>query len=92
MRWPSRFIFGASVILFIPLFLLVRKLHEVWDQYNVPAYIQSSLRHGIAEQPQAIIGEVGDKVIVMAKLEKEDTSWVAEYLPEYTSSITSKYI
>jgi hypothetical protein len=28
-------------------------------------------------------GEVGDKVIVMAKLALEDTSWVAEHLPKY---------
>ena len=31
-------------------------------------------------------GEVGDKVIVMGRLASEDTSWVAEYLPKYTST------
>lgn len=31
-------------------------------------------------------GEVGDKVIVMARLASEDTSWVAENLPKYTST------
>lgn len=38
-------------------------------------------------------GEVGDKVIVMAKLAMEDTSWVAENLPEYvhTRFIISNY-
>lgn len=30
-------------------------------------------------------GEVGDKVIVMAKLAIEDTSWVAEHLSKYAS-------
>ena len=90
MRWSARFIFAGSIILLISFFLLVRKLNEVWDQYNVPGYIQSSLRHGIAGQPPDISGEVGDKIIIMAKLEKEDTSWVAEYLPEYASSISLK--
>jgi hypothetical protein len=31
-------------------------------------------------------GEVGDKVIIMAKLAVEDTSWVAEHLSEYALS------
>jgi hypothetical protein len=31
-------------------------------------------------------GEVGDKVIIMAKLAVEDTSWVAEHLSEYAFS------
>lgn len=31
-------------------------------------------------------GEVGDKVIVMGRLASEDTSWVAENLPKYTST------
>ena len=83
MRWPTRFLFGLSVALLIPIFLLVRKLDEIWDQYNVPAYIHSSIKHGILEQPQPLPGAIGDKIIVMAKLEEEDTSWVAEYLPEY---------
>ena len=87
MRWPARFIFGASIVLLIPIFLLVRKLNEVWDQYNVPAYIYSSIKHGTLDQPPPRPGTVGDKIIVMAKLEEEDTSWVAEYLPEYMSLV-----
>ena len=87
MRWPARFIFGASIVLLIPIFLLVRKLNEIWDQYNVPAYIHSSIKHGTLEQPGLLPGAIGDKIIIMAKLEEEDTSWVAEYLPEYVSLI-----
>jgi hypothetical protein len=82
MRRPARFLFGASIILLIPFFLLIRKLDEIWIQYNVPAYIQSSIEHGALEQPPPLPGAIGDKIIVMAKLEEEDTSWVAEYLPE----------
>ena len=83
MRWPTRFVFGASVILLLPLFLLVRKLNEIWDQYNVPDYIQASFGHGFQEQPPSISGQVGDKIVIMAKLQNEDTSWVQEYLPTY---------
>lgn len=33
------------------------------------------------------LGEVGDKVIVMAKLAVEDTSWVEEHLAKYTLTL-----
>ena len=84
MRWPARFVFGTSVILLLPLFLLVRKLNEIWDQYNVPAYIQATFGYGFQEQPSSISGQVGDKIVIMAKLEDQDTSWVKEHLPTYT--------
>lgn len=33
--------------------------------------------------------EVGDKIIVMAKLEEEDTDWVQDELPEYVTPLLS---
>ena len=83
MRWPRRFVLGASIILLIPILLLVRKLDEIWDQYNVPAYIQASFGHSFQDQPHPISGQIGDKIVIMAKLEDEDTGWVNEYLPTY---------
>jgi hypothetical protein len=37
-------------------------------------------------------GEVGDKVIVMAKLALEDTSWVGENLQKYVSRISPEFV
>lgn len=59
------------------------RLYSVWDQNNVAAYISASLGftvEGHFEQPP--LGMVDDKVIVMAKMENENTDWVAENLPE----------
>lgn len=59
------------------------RLYSVWDQNNVAAYISASLGftvEGHFEQPP--LGMVADKVIVMAKMENENTDWVAENLPE----------
>ena len=88
MRWPARSVLAASIILLLPLFLLVRKLNEIWDQYNVPAYIQASFDHGSQKQPPPISGQVGDKIVIMAKLENEDTSWVKEHSPTYILSFS----
>lgn len=73
--------------LLIVAFLIAVKvrLYDIWDQYNVPAYIGNSLgfRSG-AYDNVPLMGEAGDKIIVMAKMEKENTDWVGERLPEYT--------
>lgn len=86
MRWTLRFALTASILLVLLLLLLKRHLEDLWDQYNVPAYLRSSLkssfRHGSLEYPPPIPGKTGDKIIVMAKLEKEDTDWVVKNLPE----------
>lgn len=90
MRWVLRFFVTASLVAILPLLLLKNHLQDLSDQYNVNAYIHASLRNsfhdGKVEYHTPFAGKVGDKVIIMAKLEKEDTEWVAANLPEWVSS------
>ena len=90
MRWSLRFALSASVLLIILLLFLKSHLEDLWSQYSVGSYISHSWRntfqYGIVDNNPAFGGEPGDKVIVMAKLEKENTDWVTEHLPEYVLS------
>ena len=87
MRWSLRLILSAFFLLSIPLFLITRHFADIWDQYNISSYIaaswQNTFRYGTVENIPAFDGKPGDKVIIMAKLEKENTDWVTEELPEY---------
>lgn len=86
MRWVLRFFVSASLVAILLLVLLKNHLQDLSDQYNVNAYIhasiQNSFHYGTLEHHAPIAGKVGDKVIIMAKLEKENTDWVAANLPE----------
>jgi len=84
MKCSLRLLLGASLILLIPLFFLSRHLLDLWDQYNGSAYVVAFISHGNQVRTPPIPAQPGDKIIVMAKLEQENTDWVAEYLPEYT--------
>lgn len=90
MRWILRFFATASLVSILLLLLLKNHLQDLSDQYDVSAYIHASLRnsfhYGTLEYHAPFSGKVGDKVIIMAKLEKEDTEWVAANLPEWVSS------
>ena len=82
MKLGCRLLIAATLIAILLIAVRVR-LYEIWDQYNVRAYVGSSLGFGNGAYDSApLVGESGDKVIVMAKMEKEDTNWVAEHLPE----------
>ena len=91
MRWSLRFALSASILVILILFLLKNKLEDFWDQYDVTSYIgaswQNTFQHGTVENIPTFSGQHGDKVIIMAKLEKENTDWVAKELPEYASTI-----
>lgn len=81
MRRPLNLV--VAVVVVIGLLLLVKlKLYDIWDQYNVPAYVQSYVGPGENDFPLQD-GPPIDKVIVMAKVKMEDTTWVEENLPEY---------
>ena len=86
MRWLLRFAITAFALLLIPLFLLQSHIRDIWDQYSIGSYVGSSwvntFGHEEVESHRTFTGDVGDKVIIMAKLEEEDTSWVKEHLPE----------
>lgn len=84
MRWTLRFLLLA-ILLFVLATVLLIKSVEVWDQYNVPAYIWASLNTKFRHEAPAVRPSdgPGDKVVVMAKTEAQNTDWVAEHLPEY---------
>jgi hypothetical protein len=67
-------------------FFLFAHLHDLGDQYGVVDYFTFSVLHGKLRHPHQVPtpapDTAGDKVIVMAKMEHEDTSWVADELPE----------
>lgn len=83
MKGVSRVLICVSVLLLFSLYLLEAHLQDLYNQYRAGAYLVDWLdRNGPIHN--AAPGEVtpGDKVIVMAKLEEEDTTWVEEELPE----------
>ena len=85
MRLSCRSLIAATLIVAFVIAVKVR-LYDIWDQYNVPAYVGNSLGFGDGTYDNVpLVGEAGDKVVVMAKMEKENTDWVGEHLPEYTS-------
>ncbi|KAL2051011.1 hypothetical protein ABVK25_008757 [Lepraria finkii] len=91
MRWALRFALSASVLAFLLLVLLKNHLEDLWDQYDVTSYIGASwkntFKHGTVQNIPAFNGQPGDKVIIMATLEKENTDWVAEGLPDWQAAI-----
>jgi len=84
MRWVSLLKICGALIFFLLTLPLVLHLQDLLDQYDGYNYIASSLGgHGWHKSQISGVPTVGDKIIVMASLESEDTSWVAEELPEY---------
>ena len=77
----------ALVVSFVLLVLLVRHFADILGQYRTPEYIWSSLRNdnGLSATPMSLASPE-DKIIVLAKLEKEDTEWVKDLLPELVQS------
>ena len=93
MRLALRLVLLVTVFLLIVFLIVKIKLEEVWDQYSVSTYIahswENSFQHGAVQNIPAYGGEASDKVVIMAKTEKEDTDWVAENLPECVHSSTN---
>ena len=86
MRWSLRFALCTSAFLLILLLLLKNHVQDIWDQYSIGSYLRSkweiTFDHEEVESNRTFPGGPGDKVIIMAKLESEDTGWVTEHLPE----------
>jgi hypothetical protein len=65
--------------------LVLAHFQDLGDQYRVVDYFTFAVSNVTPKRPnqQKPSGKIpGDKVIVMAKMEHEDTSWVAEELSE----------
>ncbi|KAL8714952.1 MAG: hypothetical protein Q9225_006481, partial [Loekoesia sp. 1 TL-2023] len=85
MRWTLRFALPALLVVITLCTILYIKFAQIWDQYNAPAYawasLQNTFRGSKLDSTPPIPGKVEDKVVIMAKVESEDTQWVADYLP-----------
>lgn len=80
-------------ILAVGFIFLVAHLQNLGDSYGAIDYFTYSVAHWNLQRPhhhKPATGKVGDKIIVMAKMEHEDTTWVAEELPEYVGSPKSR--
>jgi hypothetical protein len=83
MRWISLFVICSAGIFCLVITPLLLRVQDLLDQYDGYRYLASSLLgHGRYNPQDAAVPLVGDKIIVMASLESEDTSWVAKKLPE----------
>lgn len=90
MSGAARLAICTSILLIMPLWYLKSHCEDLWHQYDVSAYVVSAYEASWipGEGHVTLIGtkpssrNSSDKVIVMARLEQEDTSWVAEMLPE----------
>jgi len=73
----------ASALLMGFLTLVKMRLYDIWDQYNVPGYVGSSVGW-VDEEPKGPppVGQVEDKILIMAKMAAQNTDWVNEYLSE----------
>lgn len=76
----------VSLIVF-SLYLLEAHIQDICNQYRAGAYLVEWWYHKSGSNVPAHHGTPDDKVIVMAKLEEENTDWVGEELPEYVPII-----
>lgn len=90
MKSINRVIIGALTILTLLFLLLTQHLLDLGNQYSAFTYFQTSVKnsffHAPSNYPPTVGVEADDKVVVMAKMEKEDTSWVARELPRSVAS------
>jgi len=88
MRWVNLCIICSAVAFCVLIAPLLVHIQDLYDQYDASAYLTSSLwdyGDDRYEHPEGVL--VGDKAIVMASLESDDTSWVAEWLPDWQRAI-----
>ncbi|KAL8947009.1 MAG: hypothetical protein Q9222_006660, partial [Ikaeria aurantiellina] len=88
----TRFALPSLVLVITLCVILYIKFAQIWDQYNAPAYAWASLQntlHGskLDNPPPIANSMVEDKVVIMAKVEAEDTDWVAQHLPDWQHAI-----
>lgn len=80
----SRYALTASIfIVFVVSVLLVIHVADILGQYRTYEYVVG-LVFDSEVSPQAIAAQpiVGDKIIIVAKVENENTDWIEDLLPE----------
>lgn len=88
MRCGFRLALCACLLLIVPIYLLALHLEEICNQYRAGAYLIDWLnsKKPHHEGLSHYHAKLGDKVIVMARLEEEPAEWVEQELPEYGTS------
>ncbi|KAJ5688965.1 hypothetical protein N7462_003357 [Penicillium macrosclerotiorum] len=86
MKGGLRFALCAGLLLLFSLFLLEAHIQDICNQYRAGAYLVNWLDRSRPSRPP-LSYEVGDKVIVMARLEEENIDWVEEELPDWQRAL-----
>lgn len=76
---------NVAIFVLAGLWLMRAQLNGVRSQWPVYPHLGGShnLTDVVGESEPGQNPSVGDKVVVMGKLQSEDTDWVAEHLPEF---------
>ncbi|PWY62163.1 hypothetical protein BO83DRAFT_326599 [Aspergillus eucalypticola CBS 122712] len=88
MRRPSRFQLYICLLFLIISIPLAGHLRDLCDQYRAKEYIVDWF--SLERTSQVTIsspGQTGDKVIVAAKLQDEQTEWIEQELPDWQRAI-----
>ncbi|MCJ1257846.1 hypothetical protein MMC24_005672 [Lignoscripta atroalba] len=91
MRCAVRLALSAAIVLLLVVFILKEQLESVWHRNSISAYIHDALfdpwHNADINETALWDGRPEDKVIVMAKLEAENTDWVLDHLPDWRRAI-----
>nr|BBI16191.1 hypothetical polyol transporter [Ramalina conduplicans] len=91
MRLALRFSLLTAVLLAIVYLVLKAPIDDRLDQYGVGSYIKhkvfTSAKGAALNYLPPLPGTTGDKIIVMARLEADDTGWVTEELADWQSAV-----
>ncbi|OJI86047.1 hypothetical protein ASPTUDRAFT_165090 [Aspergillus tubingensis CBS 134.48] len=88
MRRPSRFQLCICLLFLFMLVILASHLKDLCNQYRAQEYIIDWF--SLERTGQVRIsspGQTGDKVIVAAKLQDEQTEWIEQELPDWQRAI-----
>ncbi|KAJ5649396.1 uncharacterized protein N7484_003119 [Penicillium longicatenatum] len=87
MKSGTRIALCVVSLLCFALYLLEAHIQDICNQYRAGAYLVEWWYQKSGSNLPAHHGTPDDKVIVMAKLEEENTDWVGEELPDWQSAI-----
>ncbi|KAJ6110686.1 hypothetical protein N7486_002921 [Penicillium sp. IBT 16267x] len=87
MKSGARIALCVVSLLFLSLYLLESHIQDICNQYRAGAYLVEWWYRKSGSNVPVHHGTPDDKVIVMAKLEEENTDWVAEELSDWQRAI-----
>ncbi|GLB12257.1 hypothetical protein AtubIFM57258_009538 [Aspergillus tubingensis] len=88
MRRPSRFQMYICLLFLIISIPLASHLRDLCDQYRAQEYIIDWFSLERTDQVRiSSPGQTGDKVIVAAKLQDEQTEWIEQELPDWQRAV-----